>query len=494
MIREMLLSDKQEWVGNWWQPDDPAQKISGVLTFDPEHGAELRLIGGWEIDLILPDRDRAITLGGQGRDWPVILGAVSDGQRVTLLDVQLKTARTTYNHLKDVDGPDVVHLHAATILLGCHLEGEGDAVFVAGAVTAENLTAWSARSGIGGQHRFRRDDVERGAEITIRRLPTFSAETSTVTVKLHHLSRQPFTVNSRAERVSRVREHASVEFIPLVPQPLGYYTDLAASVVDLLSLSAMRACGLIQFRVYLPPTPERYPEGSPYAKMRAQVDVFQRMVVTAEPEEPAEAFEDFVVTVHDEPFEILMPRWLEVRDKFSAARSMILGLQHMPGGYLESRLITAVAAAEAMHRALQPEPPIPRAEFRELRAKIFALSPPRKQWLAERFSEHANVPNLRERLIDLAERVGPAGALLTGDIGEWARSATRARNKIAHVGTSPHALTELHAVADTAVGVVVLNLLHELGLPNDRLVAAVQHNPVLRRTAGLAKAMFLLDG
>ncbi|TCK65772.1 HEPN domain-containing protein [Curtobacterium sp. PhB136] len=494
MTRDVLLSDKQEWVGTWWQPEDPAQKVSGVLTFDPESGAELRLIGGWEYDLRVPDGDGPISLGGQTRDWPVILGAVSDGRRVTLLDVQLKTARTTYNQLKEVDGPDVLHLHPATVLIGCHLRGEGDAVFVAGAVTAENLTGWSARTGIGGQHRFGKDDTKRSGEITIRRLPAIVAESSTVTVKLHHVSSQPFTVNSRAERVSRVREHASVEFIASAPQPLGYYTNLAASVVDLLSLSAMRACGLIQFRVYLAPTPDRYPEGSPYAQMRTQVDVFQRMVVAAEPEEPAEAFEDFVLTVNDEPFETLMPRWLEVREKFSAARSMILGLQYVPGGYLENRVITAVSAAEAMHRALQPEPPIPKAEFKDLRAKILALSPLRKQWLSERFSEHANVPNLRERLINLAERVGPAGSLLVGDIGGWAKTATGARNKIAHVGTSPQALTELRAVADTTAGVVVLNLLHELGVPNDRLVTAVQQNPVLRRTAGLAKTAFTVDG
>ncbi|WP_412874990.1 HEPN domain-containing protein [Curtobacterium flaccumfaciens] len=490
MTREMLLSDKQEWVGTWWQPDDPAQKVSGVLTFDPERGAELRLIGGWEYNVVAPNSDGSITLSGQMRDWPVVLGAVSDGQRVTLLDVQLKTARTTYSHLKDSDGPDVLNLQPATVLVGCHLHGEDDAVFVAGAVTAENLTTWSARTGIGGSHRFGRDDTERTGEVTIRRLPAVTAETSTVTVKLHHLSRQPFTISSRAERVSRVREHASVEFIPTALQPLGYFTDLAASVVDLLSLSAMRACGLIQFRVYLPATPERYPAGSPYAQIRPQVDVFQRMVVTAEPEEPAEAFEDFVLTVNDEPFETLMPRWLDVREQFSAARGMILGLQYVPGGYLENRVITAVSAAEAMHRALQPEPPIPKAEFADLRAKILALSPLRKQWLSERFSNHANVPNLRERLVKLAERVGPAGPLLVGDIGEWARTATRARNTIAHVGTAPHALTELRAVADATVGIVVLNLLHELGVADDRLTGAVQRNPVLRRTAELARALF----
>jgi len=32
------LNEAQEWTGQWWLPNDPDNKVSGILTYDPSEG------------------------------------------------------------------------------------------------------------------------------------------------------------------------------------------------------------------------------------------------------------------------------------------------------------------------------------------------------------------------------------------------------------------------------------------------------------------------
>jgi hypothetical protein len=79
------------------------------------------------------------------------------------------------------------------------------------------------------------------------------------------------------------------------------------------------------------------------------------------------------------------------------------------------------------------------------------------------------------------------------DPAVWAKAAKDARNNLAHVGTAENDLEHLHAVAEVTAGVVVLNLLHELGVPQDRLRKAVEENPVLSHAARLAREVLCDD-
>jgi hypothetical protein len=60
------------------------------------------------------------------------------------------------------------------------------------------------------------------------------------------------------------------------------------------------------------------------------------------------------------------------------------------------------------------------------------------------------------------------------------RATARARASLAHAGDTPnHTIEELVAV------VVILDLMHELGLPAERQPAIVREDPQMRRTASL---------
>ena len=76
---------------------------------------------------------------------------------------------------------------------------------------------------------------------------------------------------------------------------------------------------------------------------------------------------------------------------------------------------------------------------------------------------------------------------LVPDPATWARAAVRARNDLAHRGTTEPDHEKLRAVVQVTAAVVIMNLLKEIGVPSDRLSAALQEHPDLRWAGDLAR-------
>lgn len=115
---------------------------------------------------------------------------------------------------------------------------------------------------------------------------------------------------------------------------------------------------------------------------------------------------------------------------------MILGMRYAPARFVDNNLLTAVGAAEVLLHALAARP------------------------------DHEAI------------------ALLVPDVVHWAKRTTRARNDLAHEGNTPdHCFDELIAVVEVATAVVILNVLHELGLPAGQQRQIVWEHPQLKATS-----------
>ena len=160
---------------------------------------------------------------------------------------------------------------------------------------------------------------------------------------------------------------------------------------------------------------------------------------------------------------------------------MILGLRYAPSRFIESNLLTAVGAAEVLHRGLNiDEKPFPKAKFREMRDAMLSQVP---EEYRDRFKEALrNSPTLRDRLLALASRPDQyAIRQLVPDVNQWAERTTKARNNLVHNGRTPNqSIDELNVIVQATTAVVILNILHELGLSADRQCQIVQDHPQLR--------------
>ncbi|MGW9174174.1 AMP-binding protein [Streptomyces decoyicus] len=268
----------------------------------------------------------------------------------------------------------------------------------------------------------------------------------------------PFFDRRKGGIVGRMRDTASVRVVPTAPFSLGGAREAASLVQDLISLATHRAAGVIWLRLEVAETePALLPDGRPAPRRHA--NVLYSPTALGRGNAKAVDHHRVLFTCESIPFEEVVPRWYEAHGRLQAATRMVLGLRYAPARYVENNLLTAVGAAEVLHRGLRiDEKPFPRAEFRAMRDAMLKQVPERHR---ERFKGVIrNDPTLRDRLYALAARPDQdAIALLTPDVDRWAERTTRARNDLTHEGKTPnHRIEELIAVVEVTTAVVILNL------------------------------------
>jgi hypothetical protein len=269
------------------------------------------------------------------------------------------------------------------------------------------------------------------------------------------------------------------------PKSIAQWGETEKQFSDLLTFAMDRSCAVLSETL----TPSEALRSNENAEARDEVTLCARHINVGDPGSPAvetrEAF--FTLATEGVDFHTLIPRWVSVNNRFRTACDMILGLRYVKRGYLQTQLITAVAAAEAMHAAMEFDPPMPNSEFKALKKSLLkAVEDDRKQWLREKLG--SNKHSLVRQLTDLAA-VPDSEVMrrLVRNVDAWARATKDERNPVAHGGNMSADVQLLSAITKVTEAVVLVNLLHQLGIPKERLIFAVVDNPTLWLAAELAR-------
>jgi hypothetical protein len=480
-MSEPWLNERVTWTGHWWLPGTPDESHAGFLTYDPESGLELTLVGGFEDRIIRQDGPSAFAVLEGSRTWEVLHG-VADNREVTLLDC-LATHSQSFG--LGFEGPDKQTVRAQTALIGVHLGTPADAVFLEARTVIEDLWHWTAQAGLSASMTFDAEGKHPtgGGEITIAPVEKHEVIVDGTKIGLHHYLTLPKYLHERGGTMGYVRDTAVLSVVPDLPSSLRDLDELIHSMQDLVSLAVHRGAAVLWVQFLLPPSDRDRPEGYPERPRR--VDVYQRRQVVGDPSGRSVDAHEVLFTLADLPYEDIVPRWFKLRKQFGATCNMLLGMRYLEGGYMETQLITIAAAAEALHDQLPHQPPIPPLEFAALRQTLIDAVPvDRIQWIKNIIS---NRPSLRMRLDALAARLPTSVAeKLLPDAGEWAKRTARARNDLSHAGKSKQPIDDLYAVVEVTKAVVLLNLLLELGLNEEKVVEALNNNNELRHACKLA--------
>lgn len=484
MSRDPLnLRDEGEWAGEWWLPDEPEHRVPGTLRYSAEDGLKLILIGAFEDRILRTLADGGVSIDQGSRSWDAIWG-VAEHKEITLLDCVPTGSIRTFG--ARVHSPDRQTVVATSALIGTHVGSDNEAAFSRCEVSVEDLGQWAASSVLEGTLGVRDGRPDGSGTITVTPVDEPSVEVGGAEFMLAHRHTLPYFDQRRGAAVGRVRDTAFVRIKPHESCSLREAMGFAQVIQDLISLATHRAAGAIWLRLRLP-VPESATAGGRPVEDR-DVDVIYRPAQVGDPDGKAVEPHRVFFTCEDIPFEEIIPRWSQVHERLQAASNMILGLRYAPAQYIENNLLSAVGAAEVLHRGLQIDvPPIPAEEFITIRQAILGQVPAEHQ---ERIkSALRNDPTLRDRLHALASRPdGEAITRLVPDVEKWARVTTRARNDLAHQGRTPRqSIDELIAVVNVTTAVVIVNLLNELGLSAERQREIVLNHPQLRRTSDHAR-------
>jgi len=310
----------------------------------------------------------------------------------------------------------------------------------------------------------------------------------------------PSTWADRRER--RIEESASfVVDVSDLRHAHQFIRDWTKPLQDLLTLATGRACGVHEITlVRRQPTPTELVEedaqppeqdaetgageeqqATPPPR-RVEVEAYLQPVYRSRLNEREIVPDLMLFNLDHVRFKDLLPAWLDVIERLGPVPSMIFGLRYISRSYTENALITAVAAAEALHRRLLPESTyVTSKEFDELQEAVLRAAPnEHRRWLSDRMW---NEPTLKQRLEQLVEHIGvdlvepfmPAP-------NRWARTATDARNSLVHrfPDPPPPPPEGMYVLAQMTSAVILLNLLLEVGVPRSRLEVIVRRHAPFR--------------
>lgn len=475
----MRLDSDHEWTGHWWLPEDPDHVVPGVLRYSPDQGLRLSLIGGFQDHVLRQVSENAVAVTDEMKHWPIILG-VAENRAVTLLDCDPISSKSF--GIGITEGPHKQTVSALTALVGAHIQGSDDEVFTSALVSVENLRRWASSSVFTKTIGVQDERLDGRGTISVKPTEEPSVVVDGTTITLAHEHTLPHFEDGRGQTIGRMKDTVFTRVRPENPISLDAAKELAKAMQDLVSLATHRACAILWLRLKMPPEDREYPEGYPVHDR--EVTAYFRGTVKGDADAKAVDHHDVLFNCEHIPFEVIVPQWWKVRQSLQAASNIILGLRYAPARYLETNLMTAVGAAEVLHRGLGIDRlRMPDEDFQALRATLLEHTPEEhREWLKGKFS---NGPTLRERLLRLASLPdSEAMARLVPDVERWAQVASRARNDLAHEGETPkHTFDHLIAAMKVTTTVVILNLLQELGVPGERQREIVQDHPAISQTA-----------
>lgn len=477
------LDEANEWAGLWWLPDDPDEQVPGVLQYDGNGGISLSLIGAFE-DRVSSHPAPGVTAYHEGtRTWGVIHG-VAEQRELTLLGCVPTSSKRTFG--SRVKSPDKQTVAATTAIVGSHISGEEESAFSTAEVSVEDLALWGASSVFEGFLGLSEGKVDGTGRLSVKPVTAQSVVVDGTEYRMAHRHTLPFFDQRKGVTTGRMQDTTSVRVTPADPFTVSAALSAASFVQDLIALATHRAAGVIWLALEVAGTESVLPDGTPVPRRRA--NVLYSPSAIGKPDAKAVDPHRVFFTCDSLPFQDVVPRWCEAHGRLAPAINMIMGLRYAPARFIESNLLTAVGAAEVLHRGLRiGEKPFSNKEFSALRDAMLAQIPEEHR---DRFrGAIRNDPTLRDRLNALALRPDhEAISLLIPDVAHWARRTTRARNDLAHEGRTPnHSIDELIAVVEVTTAVVILNVMHELGLPPERQREIVREHPQMRATSRTAR-------
>jgi hypothetical protein len=466
----MRQSERQRIKGWFYLPESPADRIPGILTWQPDAGASLELIGG-----LSPGPDfqetstgglRATEIVGDVRPG-TIYGDSDSGKAVTIWDAQRGkyTAGFTGNVHEEF-------WHSSWMCVGAHIPSPQDPAFTRAKVSIDEfyyLTSdqrfcppqWARVEGVehpgetqpdvtllkpyifpvvGGYRAEHAEGSTTDARYSVATTAT-SPWVSEATELWPELKLQMMTTNLRRGQIVTLRAgaHVSIRLLDNVSGSVADFADRMAPIEDLVQLATFDACGVEQITLA--------------DHNDVDISLLIHAGKVAQPDDVHDAG-SVVFTLDDVPLE----EFLKTRQRLTSgnqakyAWDVTVGLCGYTSCIVEEFVSQTLAAAEGFHC-----------------------------WCLEGGERVA----LNSRLKALHDQLAPeVQAALGLDTEHWASWAVWARNHVAHGGTkrwrSLQDNLQLHVIGESVHLITYLVALQEFGVPQDKVLDALRNHPRLQ--------------
>jgi hypothetical protein len=446
MARSFGLDQADSLEGLWWRPSTPDQQAAGTLSFDPDTGSRLRLIGALgEIVGSL----RNMLGGGQSE---TLHGFTRDGREVTLLGAVQGAGQI---NMPGLFSEEYVPLW---VLIGGHFDGRDQAVFTRSFAAFDGLPEWLARPA------FSQSEEGQGLQIGAKREPAWS-------LGRHHdfeiLADMTLHANGTQWTHREVRVNQSLGVRPDKPGSLDWHMDQLSRLNRLVALCTGQHLSFR--RVWLEAGVKEIGPGVTVPReVEALVRIFDQSTIKVSADPPIYSARELLDAEPD-----ALSKWFEVADSLQPVIDLFFTVL---GGGLpsEAAYLLTIQAVEVHHRRTAPQALVDPELYASIRATLIDAVPANTpKAMREKLSgtlTYANEHSLAQRLKAMRSRLTDAfGPDPMGFDKATIRSAVETRNYYTHYSPALEASAlknaNLYKLTEAFQPLLFTLLLAELGLP-----------------------------
>ncbi|MGM0724091.1 MAG: HEPN domain-containing protein [Actinomycetota bacterium] len=429
-------------IGRWWIDDDPERTLAGTLVMDGDY--ELQVLGSF----------KALTPDGFA---PSVIRGVCAGQFITLVEVSAR------HDVPKLAASGTSTYYCPVVLIG-HRDLTGTSTaFDQVDVTHSRMTTFAGRTGI-AEHDTDTSSVLRFTPL--ESLHAVDGQGRTYQLDGDFTAAYP----EPGRRVSWTERENLLVHLPAALTVTQILQTVERPVRHLLHLACGHPSGIEMLRLaHSPATPDDLMEWH-------TVHIFQKYPNRGEDEQtPADRC---LLTLADIDFATVVPKWMGLAAKLDISLDLLLSLDGPHAGFVSNRFFSAAAAAEGIHRRLNPEreQPSPRHTNRMTAILAAVQEPKHNKWL-DRQLRGSHRLDFSSRLRLLHREACPAIKPYIPDADKWSTAVVHMRDMVAHsLPDENRDARAFHYLATSIDLVVRIGLLRRIGLDPDVIARRVENN------------------
>ena len=416
--------------GLFWLSSQADHRVAGILKFSRRRGGRLRLFGSFETLRIATGH--ATVIGKKRPEEVRILGITES----TLLTLEGCLCRSeTMDVFGTQDRMPTADYAVSTVLVGCHLRDAQSPLVKAVQVQICNLEDWVGTTGVSQQ--VERDDSTRGVRrFELACTPAESLVAGTDALKLdlsysYRIVQNKPSVWSLSERCllrAMFQEHLTLSGVFRASGALCTVVSIGVDATSPITQLSVRIADSAA---------DRDPDTGQWVAIHADALAMRRKC-----DARSLGRREMLFTLEDVGGLEGLLNWLTRDSRIGLVLEELLSYWHVRKPYIGNQIVGLSVAAEMLYRSKR----------RLRRGRL----------------------SLKKVFTELAQDSQPFFGAVVGDTDSWVKEVTRMRHGAAHRAIEGDN-ERLYALSESVYLLILLNLLHEMAVPDAVLREVVQH-------------------
>jgi hypothetical protein len=348
--------------GQWWRPGNQDNSIGGTISFSPDKGATLALIGTFTdstpFDYIV-NNNEAISI-------PVIHGVTTDGEHITLIESAIAKSKVVSG------GYPTLVLSPRFVFIGGHFASIEDIHSHRLIMSCDYLQDWFGRTGFTRKWSAHPSDADEVIAVSYRH-----PEPATAITTIGDILINTSISASLSSYATSIQQRVSIDVSS--PQDrtfLSWLQSVAIPIQGFLSFATNHPNSITDFRIVMYRDEEGVLDGVEDTRPdEVKVEVLFEPVFHSIRDEKDLHENRMLFNLSDvRSFSATINAWFDLYERLSPALNLYLGSMYRPAGYMDTRFLITLQTIETIHYHLSEEGTRGRTSLSKALDRLFEIS------------------------------------------------------------------------------------------------------------------------